>query len=110
MNVYVSGPYSKGDPCVNTYVAIMAGNALLDAGHVPFVPHLSHFWHTMTPRPYGDWMKIDLAFLPACEAVIRLPGESPGADIETATARSLGIPVYSSVIDFLAAVRDREAA
>lgn len=103
MKVYVSGPYTKGDPCENTHKAIMAGNALLDAGLVPFVPHVSHFWHTVTPRPYNDWMKIDLAFLPACDLFLRLPGESSGADIEEAEARRLGIPVYYSICDLLEA-------
>lgn len=93
MKVYVSGPYTKGDPCANTHAAIMAGNAILDAGHVPFVPHVSHFWHTVTPRDYRDWMKIDLAFLPACDVVVRLEGESAGADEEVALACELGIPV-----------------
>jgi Domain of unknown function (DUF4406) len=93
VKVYVSGPYTKGDPCENTHVAISAGNAILNRGHIPFVPHLSHFWHTMTPRPWEDWIKIDLAFLPACDVVLRLPGESKGADLEVATARELGIPV-----------------
>jgi hypothetical protein len=94
MKIYVSGPYTKGDPCENTHRAIIAGNAIFDAGHVPFVPHVSHFWHTVTPRPYEDWMKLDLAFLSACDAIVRLPGESSGADREVAEALRLGIPVY----------------
>src|SRR6185437_13392935 len=94
VKVYVSGPYSYGDPCENTHNAIVAGNQLLDAGLVPFVPHISHFWHTMTPRPWEDWMKIDLAFLPACDAFLRLPGKSRGADIEQAEAVRIGIPIF----------------
>lgn len=100
MKVYVSGPYTKGDTCVNTHRAVAAGNQLLDCGHAPFVPHLSHFWHTMTPRSYEDWMFIDLAFLATCDAVIRLSGESSGADREVARAHELGIPVYNSVVEF----------
>jgi hypothetical protein len=94
VKIYVSGPYTKGDPCANTHAAIMMGNRLLDAGFVPFVPHLSHFWHTVTPRHYEDWMKIDLAFLPACDAMLRLPGESSGADREEAAAKRRGVPVF----------------
>lgn len=100
--VYVSGPYTNGDPCENTHRAIMAGNQLLDAGLIPFVPHVSHFWHTMTPRPWEDWMKIDLAFLPACDIFLRLPGESKGADIEEAEAVRLGMPICRSIMEVFA--------
>jgi hypothetical protein len=99
--VYVSGPYTKGDPCENTHKAIAVGNRLFNHGFIPFVPHLTHFWHTMTPRPYRDWMRLDLAFLPACDVLLRLPGESDGADEEVAEAKRLGIPVYYSIVDLL---------
>lgn len=94
--IYISGPYTKGDTCENTNNAIKIANKILDAGHIPFVPHLAHFWHTMTPRPWQDWMKIDLAFLPSCNILLRLPGESKGADIEVAKAMELNIPVFYS--------------
>lgn len=102
MRVYVAGPYTKGDPCVNTKAAIDVGNELLDEGHEPFVPHLSHFWHTVSPRPYEDWLRLDLAFVKVCQAVIRLPGESKGADREVDTALAFGIPFFRSVPEFLA--------
>ena len=31
---------------------------------------------------YETWMEYDLAWLGACEALLRLPGHSPGADRE----------------------------
>lgn len=102
MKVYVSGPYTKGDPCVNAHNAIAAGNALLDAGFTPFVPHVLHFWHTVSPRPYDDWMKIDLAFLPACDLFLRLPGESSGADVEELQAFELGIPIFHDIESLIA--------
>jgi hypothetical protein len=73
---------------------ILVANKIMDAGHVPFVPLLSNFWHTITPRPYEDWMKIDFAFIPDCDALYRMKGDSSGADREVALAESLGIPVY----------------
>lgn len=99
--IYISGPYTKGDPSINTHNAVMVANKIMDAGHVCFLPHLFHFWHVMTPRPYDDWMKIDLAFLPDCDCILRLPGESKGADIEVAKAKELGMPVYNSVEELL---------
>ncbi len=98
LRVYVAGPYSTGDPEANTAAAIAAGNELLDAGYAPLVPHLSHYWHTHhTPRAYEDWMRIDLAWITAADAVLRLPGASPGADREVVLAAELGIPIYASV-------------
>lgn len=97
VKVYVAGPYTKGDPCENTHNMIMAGNKLLDAGLIPFLPLLSHFWHTVTPRHYEDWMKIDFAFIPSCDVMLRLPGESSGADREEAEAKRLGIPIFYGI-------------
>jgi len=44
-------------------------------------------------------MEIDLPWLGAADAVLRLPGESLGAEIEVAEARQLGIPVFTTVAD-----------
>jgi hypothetical protein len=34
-----------------------------------------------------------------CDAVLRLPGESAGADLDVATAKRLGLPVYHDVAE-----------
>lgn len=101
MRVYIAGPITLGDAAINVRNAIEAGTLLLDAGHAPYVPHLNHFWHLVFPRPYEDWLDLDNQFLPLCEALVRLPGESKGSDKEVALALSLGIPVYFSVSEFL---------
>ena len=95
--VFISAPYTAPDPCVNTRRSIDAAEELIAAGFVPFVPHLTHFWHTMTPHPYEFWMRFDLHWLEKCDAVLRLPGESSGADRETACAVGMGIPVFDSI-------------
>lgn len=95
--VYVAGPYTLGDVAVNVRNAIIAADVLADHGFAPFVPHLSHFWHMHRPRPYADWLAIDLAFLLSCDLVLRLPGESPGADLEVKTAQERNIPVYFDI-------------
>lgn len=91
--VYVAGPYT-GDIMTNIRNALKVGSRLLDAELVPYVPHLSGFWDLLYPRPYADWMKLDLAWLERCEAVYRLRGDSPGADQEVKAAKKLGIPVF----------------
>lgn len=99
--VYVAGPYTKPDPCVNTRAAILVGEELWKAGFIPFVPHLTHLWHTVSPRPYQDWLDYDMHWLRVCHALLRFPGESSGADKEVAEAHRLGIPVFYSVADVI---------
>jgi len=91
--VYVAGPYTSGDVAVNVRRAITTGDWLFSLGCIPFVPHFSHFSHLILPRPYEDWMEIDLAWLPCCHALFRMSGDSPGADRECSQATDRGIPV-----------------
>src|SRR5258705_9522024 len=84
--IYVAGPYSLGDPVVNTRRAISIGSALLGRGFVPFVPHLSLFWHLCEPQDYETWLAYDFEWLKACDGLLRLDGESAGADREVALA------------------------
>lgn len=97
VSVYVSGPLTQGDPWANTNAAIVASTKLRDAGMVPFCPHLSTLWATVTPRPYEWWMALDLEWVARCDCLLRLPGESKGADREMALARSLGKGVWHDV-------------
>lgn len=95
--VYIAGPYTNGDVAVNVRAAIAAANDLADLGFAPFVPHFTHFWHMLFPRPYEFWLELDNQFLPHCDAILRLPGKSNGADKEVALAESLGIPVFYDI-------------
>ena len=96
MRIYIVAPYSKGETAINVRNAILAGDKLLEMGHIPFIPHLAHFWHYLSPKPWEVWLKIDQDWLRVCDALLRLPGESKGADREVILARSLGKPVYYS--------------
>ena len=99
MRVYVAGPYSGGDVALNVRRAILAGETLLARGHSPYIPHLTHFWQLLAPHAYEVWLEQDRVWLEQCEAVLRLPGESPGSDREGAMAHLLGIPVYYSLVE-----------
>jgi hypothetical protein len=96
LRVYVSGPYSA-DPERSIQAAIQAADQLLTAGHAPLVPHLKHPWIQTTDHPYEAWLNLDLSWLQAADAVLRIPGHSPGADHETALAHQLGIPVHHTI-------------
>lgn len=91
--VYIAGPYTGGDVAVNVRRAMDAGDAVEAAGYVAHVPHLSHFRHLHYARPYEHWMRLDLAWLAKCDVLVRLPGESPGADREVVEANRLGVSV-----------------
>lgn len=118
--IYIAGPISKGDLCENINRATAAFVALAKAGFAPLCPHWSVYskpcsWSctggaaaggdvlckatTMgnDQMTHADWMGVDLPWVAVCDAVLRLPGESTGADLETACAREHGIPVFASV-------------
>ena len=46
---------------------------------------------------HADWLAMDKAVVERCDAVLRLPGESAGSDIETAHAAAVGVPVFYSL-------------
>lgn len=105
MRVYLAGPISRGDQFLNCARAFREAARLMKAGHEPFVPHLSFATHMIAPQEYERWMQWDFVWLEQCEALVRLSGESPGADREVKHAEQLGIPVYEGVDEFLRAQR-----
>lgn len=95
MRIYVAGPLTgSGDLTQNVRRACFVGSAILDAGHVPFVPHTNVMWHGHYPRPEEEWLQWDFQWLDACDALVRLPGASPGSDREVKRAHANGQPVY----------------
>lgn len=101
LRVYVGGPITKGDYLVNVRSAVDAAEALREADCFPYVPHLTAFWHFAHPRHYEDWMAQDFEWLSLCHAMLRIPGESAGADREEAYAIERGIPVFKHILDLL---------
>lgn len=96
--VYISGPITKGDQFVNVKKAMDAFNDLMDVGIAAYCPHWTVYAHQLRPREHDEWMAYDIeAVLPRCNAVLRLPGDSIGADMEVKHARGMGIPVLYSV-------------
>jgi hypothetical protein len=96
MLVYIAAPYTS-DPEHNTLKAIDAAEAILKEGIIPFIPHLSHYWHLRYEHPWEEWLRIDTEILLRCDAVLRLPGESKGADLEVETAKLKWIPVFYDI-------------
>ena len=107
--VYISGPI-QGDGTtpreVSSRTAIMAAGKVLEAGFVPFIPHLNILWNMLDPKPESVWMKYDLAWIGRCDCLLRLPGASRGSDAEVAHARARGIPVFYSIEELIEARDD----
>ena len=102
MIVYIASPYTGGDLEANVKRQIVAAELLQERGHLCFVPLLSHFWNKISPHPYDYWMAMDLGWLAHCDVLIRLPGESAGADAEVAEAHRRGLRVFFGLEEALA--------
>jgi hypothetical protein len=122
--VYIAGPISKGDLAANIRRAETAFFALLRAGFAPLCPHWSVYstgpirGRTGATDPgciyavasaqggdncdHADWLRADLPWVEVADAVLRLPGESSGADVEVRHAERRGIPVYESLAELVA--------
>lgn len=122
--VYIAGPISKGCLVANVNQATEAFIALAKAGFAPLCPHWSVYSKpaSYSDSPFGgktdrawceatamgsdqmthaDWMGVDLPWVSVAEAVLRLPGESTGADQEVACAKDHGVPVFDTVAELL---------
>lgn len=95
--VYIASPYTIGDQATNVRKSMDCANHLFDSGYIPFIPLLSHFQHMVHPRKYNEWIEYDLTWIESCDALIRLKGESKGADIEVEHAKKCNIPVFISI-------------
>ena len=100
--IYVAGPISKGDTHVNVRNGMLAGLELIKRGYVPFVPHNDFGMRLVDPEVmnYEAMLEQDFQWIARCDALLRLPGESPGADREVEHAVSLGLLVANH-IDYL---------
>ena len=99
--VYVAGAITKGDQFINVREAILVGERIRARGHAVFIPHLTFIWHIMSPVGYEDWMTYDFAWLRRCDILVRLPGESLGADREVALAKEFNMPVFLGLNEFM---------
>ena len=95
--IYIASPYTIGDVAVNVKRQLDCYDELMTLGFAPFAPLYSHFQHMAHPRPYQDWIDIDLEWVPVCNALLRLERDSSGADGEVEFAKENNIPVFYSI-------------
>jgi hypothetical protein len=95
--VFVAGPYGQGDYVTsNVRRAVAYADMFLAMGLIPIVPHLCMVWEAHSPKPYSEWLRLTTAWLLRCDVVFRIPGISPGADLEVELAKENDIPVCMS--------------
>ncbi|KKM03386.1 hypothetical protein LCGC14_1774980 [marine sediment metagenome] len=98
--IYISGPITPRDGNTvlgNVNNAVVAARELYTAGFAPLCPHLSVFMDLDQELSWGEFMKMDKPWVLASDAVLRLEGESKGADLEERWANKAGIPVFRAV-------------
>lgn len=113
MMILIAGPYRSGtgdDPdkmAVNLRRLEAASLPIFRAGHIPMIGEWVALpvWHAGGGSKIGDAL-YDEVFYPTadrliqlCDAVLRLEGESNGADNDVRLARERGIPVYYRLED-----------
>lgn len=100
VTVYIASPYSKGNSVTNIRRSFLAAEDLIEKGFLPFCPLLCHVWDIASPHPEQYWFDYDLKWLLKCDFVLRLVGESRGADAEIIEAHKAGIAVFYSLDEF----------
>ena len=112
MLILIAGPYKSGtggDPAAmaaNLKKLEAAAWPVFEAGHVPMIGEwvalpVLHSAGATVHDPLAEDVLYPTAqrLLQHCDAVLRLRGESAGADLDVATAERLGLPVYHDVAE-----------
>lgn len=99
--IYIAGPISVGDYLANIGSGIDVGERVARMGLVPFIPHLDILWLLRHPKKktWEERLQYDEQVILRCDAIIRIPGESRGADREEAFAKRHRIPVFHHMKD-----------
>ena len=96
--VYIAGPY-RGAVDANVSAAIDWGEQVYRLGMVPLIPHETFLWALKYRHTDDEWLEITAEYLKRCDAMLRIPGASEGADAEAALAELYGMPVFRLLID-----------
>jgi hypothetical protein len=103
MYIYIAGPIAQGNSFLNCAKAIKLHGTLIKLGHYPYCPHLDFIAQMLDPdlEVEKHLLPLDFAWIKKCQALIRMPGDSPGSDLEVAEAKKLGLPIYYGFNEFM---------
>lgn len=97
--VYIAGPITA-NPWGCVAEALPTFRRLIADGCVPFAPQFSIAGAIADPGiSYEAWLDYDLDVIRKCDGLVRLPGESAGADREVQLATALGLPLCGDHTD-----------
>lgn len=96
--VFLAGPFTS-NPMHGTRAASLAGDILYAAGYDVYVPHLSILDDVISPHDSDYWYERTLRMVDHCDVLLRLPGESVGADRELERGKELGIPTFEGTAE-----------
>jgi hypothetical protein len=105
LKIYVSGPYTAEDGHVvhdNVMRAVDVGLQLLQKGHFPYIPHLTHYVDQRARKKgiclqWNDYLEWDEAYIDVCDALLYLGGDSKGAKRELDYAEKIGKMIYLDI-------------
>ncbi len=94
--IYLAGPIDGGGTrAANLALALDYAEYILEIGGIPYSPQLNGiFWNAFSPKPRDVWLQMDFDMILHCDALVRMPGESEGADKEFEFALSHGIVCF----------------
>ena len=97
--VYIASTYTKpiGKQLENVSKSIDAWEEIVKIGLTPFAPLLTHYIEEKYHHEPDFWYDYDNVILDRCDCVLRLNGESWGADEEVKRAESNGFPVFYTI-------------
>jgi hypothetical protein len=113
MMILIAGPYRSGtgdDPnkmAANLRRLEEPSYELFKRGHVPMIGEwvALPIWNVAGGKNVGDALYDEILhptagrLIERCDAILRLPGESKGADNDVRLAHARGIPVYYNIDD-----------
>ena len=102
VKVYIASPYSIGDQQANVDRSFAVANTLIDYGFAPYCPLYGHYLHLKKQRDWNTWMQLDTDWILACDCLLRVSGESSGADMEVRFALDHDIPVFFNLDQLIA--------
>jgi len=105
--VFIAGPMSTaGEPGENLSLAVNVAARLVAEGFLVIVPQLSWIMHAIAPGvSAAQWARHSLIWASRADVILRLPGESRGADAEVARAQKLGARIYYSIETLISELR-----
>lgn len=99
IKVFISSPYTLGDQGRNVKIQMDCADELIKMGCSPFIPLLFHFQDMIHPLEYDVWLKLTIDWMEVCDVILRLPGESKGADAEVERAKEMKKRVFYNMED-----------